>query len=295
MTGTTTHPPGGPRPPAAPARGPLKKHRPENPRKRMALITGLVLSPLVLLLLLFTVGFELLITHLPADTERAMGDGLLTAFQLSDTEDRETVQALLDRMLAHRQPQKLEYTVHVQESPDVNAVSLPGGHIVVFRGLLDQVESENELAMVLGHELGHTAHHHHLRGFGRALLVFYVSTALLGEKSSVTLALQDRLARSQAEYSQDQERESDTYGLHLLHDTYGHVAGATDFFERLAAEASAEEEDFLATHPAPAERVVTLEARIAEHQYLVEEKEPLPWDEEALQKKRKKKRGRPRR
>ena len=46
----------------------------------------------------------------------------------------------------------------------MNAVALPGGNIVVFAGLLKEIKSENELAMILGHELGHFAHRDHLRG-----------------------------------------------------------------------------------------------------------------------------------
>jgi predicted Zn-dependent protease len=48
--------------------------------------------------------------------------------------------------------------VYLMENEEINAVALPGGNIVVFTGLVAQVESENELAMVLAHEMGHFTH-----------------------------------------------------------------------------------------------------------------------------------------
>ncbi len=52
------------------------------------------------------------------------------------------------------------YTFHVVENPDVNAFSLPGGFIYVNTGLLKFVHSDDELAAVLAHEIGHADHHH---------------------------------------------------------------------------------------------------------------------------------------
>lgn len=55
---------------------------------------------------------------------------------------------------------QFEYHFKVVEDPDVNAFALPGGYIYVNTGLLDMVESDDELAGVLAHEIAHVAHHH---------------------------------------------------------------------------------------------------------------------------------------
>ena len=52
----------------------------------------------------------------------------------------------------------IQRKIHLVENAMVNAVALPNGDIVVFSGLLRECKSENELAMVLGHELGHFEH-----------------------------------------------------------------------------------------------------------------------------------------
>lgn len=52
------------------------------------------------------------------------------------------------------------YQFKVVEDPDINALAFPGGRIYVFKGLLDFVQSDHELAGVLGHEIAHASHHH---------------------------------------------------------------------------------------------------------------------------------------
>jgi len=58
-------------------------------------------------------------------------------------------------LLPHLRRPGIRYQFHVIESPQINAFALPGGQIFVMRGLLDFVESEAELAAVLGHEMSH--------------------------------------------------------------------------------------------------------------------------------------------
>jgi len=53
-----------------------------------------------------------------------------------------------------------KYTYTVIESKEVNAFALPGGHIYIYRGMLDLLQTDDELAGVLGHETTHAAHHH---------------------------------------------------------------------------------------------------------------------------------------
>ncbi len=66
---------------------------------------------------------------------------------------------------------RLDYRLVVSNESTVNAVALPGGTILVYRGLLDKLNSEAELSFVLAHELGHFYHRDHLKGLGRSLLV----------------------------------------------------------------------------------------------------------------------------
>ena len=64
------------------------------------------------------------------------------------------------RLVKHSSRSHLVHEFHVVDMKEPNAFALPGGHIYVSRGLLAIMNSEDELAAVLGHEIGHVAGHH---------------------------------------------------------------------------------------------------------------------------------------
>ncbi|AOW99127.1 hypothetical protein BJP34_06390 [Moorena producens PAL-8-15-08-1] len=69
--------------------------------------------------------------------------------------------------------------------------------------------------------------------------------------------------------------QADEFGLRLLQQTYGHVAGATDFFVRMSNKQGASW-DFLSSHPSPGKRVTRLQRLIKEQNYPLKERSPLP-------------------
>jgi Zn-dependent protease with chaperone function len=248
-----------------------------HPLKEFAVLASGILGVLILIYLLLGFALELVVVpHMPHGLERSLGELFLANYSLKESPQREHLQGILDRMAEKLSPNELDYQVHVEDSSIVNAMALPGGQIVFFKGLLEQVESENELAMILGHELGHFANRDHLKGLGRGLVFLVLSAVVLGEQSGATRFLQGSLARVDSRFSQQQEREADEFGLHLLQGTYGHVAGATDFLERSQRkEQQGRWAYFLASHPSPAERVDHLKELIAAAQYPAGEKTPL--------------------
>ena len=68
------------------------------------------------------------------------------------------------------------FQVEIADMYDANAFAVPGGHIVVTRGLFSSIESENGLSMVLAHEMAHHYERHPLRSTGRGLVVSLFST-----------------------------------------------------------------------------------------------------------------------
>ena len=168
-------------------------------------------------------------------------------------------------------------TVIVKESEAANAMALPGGTIVVLSGLFDKVESENGLAFVLGHELGHFTNRDHLRGLGRGLVLMVLAASVSGPDSSLTKMITPTVNLSQAHYSQERETEADSSGLLALHCYYGHVGGAVEFFESMAKE----EENgiplshYFASHPAMVKRIAHLRREAAVNQWPARQPRPL--------------------
>ena len=125
--------------------------------------------------------------------------------------------------------------------------------------------------MVLGHELGHFANRDHLRGLSRSVMVRLALAAFLGDAGSVgAIATNSISVLTNAQFSQKQEQQADEIGLTLLDQTYGHVAGAADFFERLSQEENTNLA-FLASHPPSKARVQAIERAIAAAGYTKKE------------------------
>jgi Zn-dependent protease with chaperone function len=177
----------------------------------------------------------------------------------------EPVTQLLDRVARHWPENPYTLRVAIWEESTPNALAFPGGSILVTTGLLDQVESENELAFVLAHELGHFRNRDHLRGIGRGV-AFALALGALGMSGSSGAAQLAAVSGQLAErgFDRDQEGDADRFGLALVHQEYGHVAGASDFFERLPEPDNFVEKEivhYLATHPLSDERIEALRAQ----------------------------------
>lgn len=179
------------------------------------------------------------------------------------------LQKILDELVKQsRGLPPFNYKVHLEESKDINAIALPGGNILVFSALLKEIKSENELAMVLAHELGHFYRRDHLRGLGRSLVFLLISSALFGNDNSASRVIANTVTNAEMRFSQVQERAADLYALDLLNKTYGHTAGAVDFFERMACKEKLWPVFYIfASHPYPIARANALKESIAAKGY----------------------------
>jgi len=252
---------------------------------------------LFVLLLLFLFGLGLAVSLalwlagavvwlIPPEVEQQLGRAIVPVFeaqaQPSDTQD--TLNVLLDRLETHlpteqraiRDGQVRDYQVLYVPDDTVNAVAIPGDRIIIYQGLLAAAESENELMMVLGHELGHFANRDHLRGLSRSILLRLSLSTFFGDLGSLgAIATNSISSLSNAQFSQAQEIQADEIGLTLLNAEYDHAAGATDFFSRMAEKETARLA-ILASHPPSTARIRKLESLIAERGYSIGERTPLP-------------------
>ena len=168
-------------------------------------------------------------------------------------------QRILDRMASHWGDAPYAFRLEVDDSELANAMALPGGLIVVTEGLLDQVESENELAFVLGHELGHYRNRDHLRALGRGIVLSVFFAAVTGnDASGLGINVTDLALRS---FSRKQELSADEFGLELVYINYGHVNEAWRLFERWddGDRSLLDIVTYTSTHPQPGNRVDSLE------------------------------------
>jgi len=154
------------------------------------------------------------------------------------------------------------YRFHLADDELVNAFAVPGGDIVVYRGLLEATRSADELAGVLAHEMQHVALRHSLKSLIRGAGMSMLWAIIVGDAGS-TLAGQaaDRLLS--LKFSRDAEREADAHGFNLLVERGIDPHGMVRFFATLAERDGATPPALLSTHPASAEREAALAARLA--------------------------------
>ena len=117
--------------------------------------------------------------------------------------------------ISHRT--NLVYRFLVLDSPDVNAFALPGGYIFLNRGLMSYLTNEQELAAVLGHELGHVTARHSITKASKAqlfdILTYAVGTRVGSTVSNLTSMMSGVLL---AGYGREQELEADSLGAEYM-------------------------------------------------------------------------------
>jgi predicted Zn-dependent protease len=251
---------------------------PQN--RQILLLLGFVLGLIAALITSVGVLTDLLVGLVPVSVEQQLGALMLPAFEqlAPPSAAQDQLNQLLDRLETHLELlpklQHRDYQVLYIPEPTLNALAMPGDRIIIYQGLLAEIESENELVMILGHELGHFAHRDHLRQLGRELLIQLILASFGNPSDLQQAAISGTVALTDARYSQAQEYQADAFGLTMLQRTYGQVAGATDFFARISR--PGESLDFLATHPGAPQRIKRLNQKIAAKGYPVGSKLPLP-------------------
>lgn len=244
-----------------------------HPLKELAtLVVGIAIATVVLTLLVAAV-LDLGVRMLPTEWEARLFSGLWTEMEADEDERLASAGALLERLGTHWPENPYDLQLFIIDSEDPNAFALPGGAIGVTQGLLDSVDSENELAFVLAHELGHFNGRHHLRGISRSIAITMVLAAVTGG-SSGTLLTQWVAEITQLGFAREHEREADRFGLEIVADEYRHVGGATHFFEKLGeihADAEASPMGaWLSTHPISPERVSAMKRLAHQRHWRVE-------------------------
>jgi predicted Zn-dependent protease len=205
---------------------------------------------------------------------------------LDDEDIQAYVQDIGERLARNSPRREIRYRFHVVEMIEPNAFALPGGHIYVSRGLLALVNSEEELANVLAHEVAHVALQHHAYReleVRKAKVVGAIATligAIAGGPGGAMVAAQAGMGSAQgmiAAYGRDQERESDWLGQEIARDAGWDPLAMASFLTTLDQHArmqrgSSRRAGYFDTHPGSIERLTKAAVRY-------EHATPLPDDE----------------
>ena len=168
------------------------------------------------------------------------------------SEEHHTVKRILDRLIPHSGLADAEWDINVVNSPELSAFVIPGGKVFVHHGLLDLCTREDELAVVLGHEISHHVAHHMSESISRYLIwipIYLISCLTTGMDPDLV-----ELGVDVAFYlpgSRNQEREADYMGLLIAAESGYDPAAALDLWARWERVDKDEVQAprFLRTHP----------------------------------------------
>lgn len=167
------------------------------------------------------------------------------------------------------------------EDEAVNAFALPGRKIGVYSGLLKVADDQDQLAAVIGHEIGHVLAEHSNARVSTNLVTSaglqVVEALIAGRTSPVVQDQAMALLGLGAQfgvlmpYNRSQEREADIIGLEIMSDAGFRPEASLTLWENMAEAAGSNPPELLSTHPSPQSRMSELEAKIPEAQELYQD------------------------
>ncbi|HRI01231.1 MAG TPA: M48 family metallopeptidase [Saprospiraceae bacterium] len=176
-------------------------------------------------------------------------------------------QKLVQQSVAAQSPYQFDF--HLLADPQtVNAFALPGGQVFITRALMARLQNEDQLAGVLGHEIGHVLARHSGERMEKDGLLKGFSTAIgvaLGDYGAAQMA-QQAAALIGLKYGRDQELQSDDLGIRFMMDASYNPEEMIGVMEILKqASGGARQDEFTSTHPDPENRKEKIIESIAKY------------------------------
>lgn len=167
------------------------------------------------------------------------------------------------------QPYQFDFHV-LADNQTVNAFALPGGQIFITVGLLSRLKSEDQLAGVLGHEVGHVVHRHSAQQMAKSSfyqgLVGAVATATTDPYSGMGGGqIAQYVAQIQEmKFGREDELQSDHFGVKYMIEAGYNPEAMIEVMEILAqAGGGRQRDEFMSTHPSPENRIAKIREHIA--------------------------------
>jgi len=268
--------------------GILQERRKTN--RQVWLGVAVVLLSLYVLFVGFKALVEQSVDWIPYSVDETLGDlaqkqmmGSL-GVEIKDPVVVEGIDHIVQRITPERSLKEASFSVTIVESDQVNAFALPGGHIVVFTGLIAKAETPEEVAAVIGHEMAHVTQRHGMRRLVSSVGIIAGFQLLIGDIAGASGAMAELFSLAAINgYSREQETEADLEGIRMLAEAGISPHGAVRFFEKMKEDEGPLESSgllsWIGTHPDHGERVGDLKTSIKNLPPLPVTPIELPWEE----------------
>jgi predicted Zn-dependent protease len=228
--------------------------------KKAPLLVALALSVIIVLCYFYVLPpmAEHLAEVMPTSADEQLGQlvwGNLGSELNVDHKLSATLQEFADQL---ELSQEYDLKCYVVDEPVVNAFALPGGHIVVYTGIIERMDRPNELVALLAHESVHVDQRHSTRQLMREISGYAFISLMLGDVNSVLLIAAEHADQLRSmSFSRELETEADTEGMHIMYKNNVDPEGMVELMSILQEEGAdlPEAMEFLSTHPLTSDRI----------------------------------------
>lgn len=194
--------------------------------------------------------------QIPIEYEVELGKEFIQTY-LEEEETNPTLSNLVTEFVQTLQPDNpYPIEVHIVESYEYNAFAFPGGQIVIYSALLEDIGSSATLAALLGHELAHITERHSLKALAKSLGNALLISSITGQTTSLQVGMQQINFFLDMQNSRSMERDADQISSDLLCEHGYNQKGLVELFNILESSRDLDIEipSFLSTHPLTSER-----------------------------------------
>lgn len=242
-----------------------------SPLKEFFILTLGLLGTIFIIIYLLIVVVDNFADKIPFEMEKK-----LPISNFINKQNTEKLPAYLDEVAqkvikSFDLPAPMTITVHYVNDDTVNAFATLGGHIVLYRGLLEKLKHEDEIAMVIAHEVAHIKYRHPILSASHGIVVGLVLSII--SSSSGESVVSDLMGTTGmatlTKFSREFEYQSDKDAITSLIKIYGHAGGALGLFKVFESEFGKDKSfEFLATHPLTKNRITQTKEMIESHNIL---------------------------
>ena len=255
--------------------GVKKLRAPHGTKKRVYRALGAAALTVVIIVLLYFYGIPLMAERVaervPPAWEDKLGKSVADEFvkNMDECKDPALTAALGDiiaKLNAAAPEHPYEFKVYIVKNDMLNAFAAPGGHIIVFSGLIEETERAEELAGVLAHEMQHVLLKHSTKSIFQALSTSVIISLVTGDVGAAAQIIQ---ALGSLNYSREHEVEADMEGLDLMVAAGIDPKGMVEFFNTMDEVVGDMPESmrYVSTHPLTKERIERLNNAIEEKDF----------------------------
>jgi Zn-dependent protease with chaperone function len=245
----------------------LPKYRPDHGIMAWLIVGVSTLALIAMIYFGWTKLTPWVADQIPQDYAEELGDDVITILSFGndaceDSPGKETLKRLTRRLSKAADMETVPRVIVVDGKME-NAFAAPGGRVVLFRKIIENSETIDEVVGVLAHEMAHVAHRHPLEGYVRRMGMDVILSSLFGQDGPGTLVSAGRLLQ-ELSYGREAERQADAMAVEIMRKTGYDPKGLGKFFKRLQKKEKGSLMDnefvgYISTHPATSERLEMLE------------------------------------